>query len=185
MIAKWADLEWQRRWLKRARNRTEATWRTPWNMNTLDLYEGLRKHEATALFLIRTEVIGLNAWLTGIEVPDILPRCACGWPAQTVRHVFMFCPNLARQRQLLVRQADAHSLDELLQSPASARAAARFLIGSNFGWPGTSTRSPPRDIGSFPSFIVGNRGKRVQRARAIRREQRHKRQSKREGERHA
>src|SRR5436305_9086369 len=62
----------------------------------ISLYEGLSKAEATALFLMRTEVLGLNAWLASVQVPDILPRCHYGWNAQTVRHVLMQCPPLNR-----------------------------------------------------------------------------------------
>jgi hypothetical protein len=34
--------------------------------------------------LLRTEVIGLNAWLVSIRVPDILPRCDRSWCAQSL-----------------------------------------------------------------------------------------------------
>lgn len=94
------------------------------------LYEEIRKYEATALFLVRTEVIGLNAWLTAVGVPDILSRCGCGWPAQIVRHVFVFCPDLTHQRQLFFQRAGTDSLDEMLQSSTGSRAAARFFIDS-------------------------------------------------------
>lgn len=63
-----------------------ATWRTPWTQDPRKLYAGLSKAESTALFLMRTEVIGLNAWLAAIQVPGVTPTCPpCGWQAQTVR----------------------------------------------------------------------------------------------------
>src|SRR5438477_8450364 len=96
LIAKWADLEWRRRWTAEARGKRASTWQTPWTTPMISLYEGLSKAEATALFLMRTEVLGLNAWLASVQVPDILPRCPYGWNAQTVRHVLMQCPPLNR-----------------------------------------------------------------------------------------
>src|SRR3954452_21201433 len=78
----------------------------------ISLYEGLSKAEATALFLMRTEVLGLNAWLASVQVPDILPRCPCGWNAQTVRHVLIHCPLLNRTD--LITQTQSESLTEIL-----------------------------------------------------------------------
>jgi hypothetical protein len=57
------------------------------------LPKGLKKHQATALMLLRTEVIGLNAWLAEARVPNIIPRCPYGWYAQTVRHIVTACPS--------------------------------------------------------------------------------------------
>src|SRR5436305_1692868 len=61
LIARWTNLEWERRWSKQARGKTVTTGATPWTAKTMTLYEGLKKHEATALFLLRTEILGLNA----------------------------------------------------------------------------------------------------------------------------
>src|SRR3954452_10241593 len=49
--------------------------------------QGLPNHRATALMLLRTEVIGLNAWLVSVRVPGVLSYCYCGWHAKTVRHI--------------------------------------------------------------------------------------------------
>ena len=66
---------WKARWEARAAKArgatTPATWLTPWKHDYRRLYAGLTKVEATALFLMRTEVIGLNAWLALIRVPNI------------------------------------------------------------------------------------------------------------------
>jgi len=43
-----------------------------WDMKMLLLYKKLPKHQATALFLLCTEVLGLNSWLASIGVPNIL-----------------------------------------------------------------------------------------------------------------
>jgi hypothetical protein len=106
--------------------RPPATWTTPWEQDRSKLYAGLSKATATALFLMRTEVIGLNAWLASIRVPGVLPACECGWVAQTVRHVVLQCPRYERLR--LIEQCGTERLDEILTRPASAAHAARWLI---------------------------------------------------------
>jgi reverse transcriptase-like protein len=129
-ISMWADLEWKRRWMRRGQHQRAATWHTPWTQQVLKLYEGLKKHEATMLFLLRTEVIGLNAWLASINVPGVLPRCPCGHGAQTVRHVLLQCPQLSHLRPHLIAVARCEDLHRILSTPGSAQAAARMLIRS-------------------------------------------------------
>ena len=105
LILRWLDREWKKQWMAVAQGKSATTWRTPWTQPVLWLYKGLQKHEATALFLLQTEVIGLNTWLAHIRVLDILLQCACGAQAQTVRHILLHCPDLVNlhtrcQRQL-------------------------------------------------------------------------------------
>jgi hypothetical protein len=130
MLARWADREWQRRWNRRGARLSAATWHTPWPQQILKLYEGLQKHEATALFLLRTEVLGLNAWLASIGVPGVLPRCPCETHAQTVRHILLHCPDTAALRPQMIVAAPSETLQKILSHPQSARAAARLLISS-------------------------------------------------------
>jgi hypothetical protein len=129
LISMWADLTWKQRWEKAAQGKRASTWHTPWGMPTIPLYEGLNKAEATALFLLRVEVLGLNAWLASVQVPDILPRCACGWRAHTVRHVLLHCPQY--DRTALILETRTESLLVMLSRPDSARAAARWFIQQN------------------------------------------------------
>ena len=121
--------EWRLRWIeKRAAARTAVAWRNAWGSQPLRLYRGLRKAESTALFLMRTEVIGLKDWLTRVGVPNVIPRCDCGYPAQTVRHVLLQCP--LHNREDMLREARTQELDELLSREKSARAAARWFVRS-------------------------------------------------------
>lgn len=91
---------------------------------------GLRKHEATALFLLRTELLGLNAWLASIGFPDIDKRCGCGWPSQTVRYTLLFCPTHAVFRARFFQRTGIADLQTALSTPASAHQAARWLVAS-------------------------------------------------------
>ena len=65
ILSKWGMLSWQQKWnnlVQRMHNGHRATiWYISWMQDTCMLYAGLLKAEATALFLMRTEVIKLNA----------------------------------------------------------------------------------------------------------------------------
>ena len=118
------DEEWRLRWVKkRAAARTAVAWWNAWGSQPLRLYRGLRKAEATALFLMRSEVIGLKDWLTRVGVPNVIRRCDCGYPAQTVRHVLLQCP--LHNHEDMLREVRTQELDELLSQEKSAQAAAR------------------------------------------------------------
>ena len=75
---------------------------------------------------MRSEVIGMNAWLASVRVPGVDPLCTCGQMAQTVRHVLLHC-NQYRREDLLAN-CGTERLDEILSRPASAKYAARWLI---------------------------------------------------------
>ena len=120
---------WEARWLQAAAGsprRTPTTWKTPWKQDCRKLYAGLPKAHASALFLMRSEVIGMNAWLASVRVPGVDPLCTCGQMAQTVRHVLLHC-NQYRREDLLAN-CGTERLDEILSRPASAKYAARWLI---------------------------------------------------------
>jgi hypothetical protein len=127
-IARWADLEWKRRWKKAAKAQRTATWSTPWSKPTLPLYEGQTKAESTAAFLLRTEVLGLNAWLASIHVKNTTPHCTCGWPTQSVRHVILFCNHRTERDQLFAR-AGTNNMAQMLSTSRGLHAAAKWLIG--------------------------------------------------------
>ncbi len=127
-IDEWADLEWRRRWTQAARNKKAATWKTPWKESAAALYSDLPKHQATALFLLRTEVIGLNAWLASMNVPGVDARCSCGWSTQTVKHVLMMCPLYSSRRADLVSRVDSEEMWRMLSTPEKAQATARWFV---------------------------------------------------------
>jgi hypothetical protein len=119
---------WEQRWRHVARDKPATTWRTLWRPPATRTYDNLQKHEATALFLLRTEVIGLKSWLHSVGVPGILPRCACEWEAQTVRHIMIHCLQYTATRAALFRRARSSNLQRILSTPRGGKAAARWLI---------------------------------------------------------
>lgn len=125
--------EWKERWIKareqRGPGRQPVAWTTPWEQDPRKLYAGLAKAQSTALVLMRTEVVGLNAWLTLVGVPEMIPQCACGWYAQTVRHVLLHCPRFDRTE--LLRRCQTENMEEILGDTRRAAHAARWWIASS------------------------------------------------------
>jgi hypothetical protein len=124
----WMDAIWRKKWKETSIGKRPTAWRTPWSAQPLTLYDGLTKAESTALFLLRTEVIGLRAWLYEIGVPDILPRCPCAYPAETVRHVLLECNRYPRED--LLQSAGTEDKEKMLSQRKGAHAAARWLVES-------------------------------------------------------
>ena len=91
------------------------------------MYEELTKHEATALFLLRTEVLGLNAWLANV-VPGHQASCGCGAARQTLGHLLTFCPDTTEARMKLIERTGTSNLREILDNPEKTKAAARWLL---------------------------------------------------------
>jgi hypothetical protein len=78
--------------------------------------------------LIRTEHIGLGAYLTKRRVPGARPECTCGYRAQTVKHILIFCSERLQARERLFREAGTSNWKDLAQSKRGLTAAARWMI---------------------------------------------------------
>lgn len=121
---------WRTKWQNEASKtwRKETTWTGTWEKSPAYLYEGLLKHEATALFLLRTQVIGLRQWLARIGVPDTDPICDCREGLQTVRHIFGFCKTYATSRAVLQLRIQETQLDRALNDKAKAHHVAKWFL---------------------------------------------------------
>jgi len=132
-------MDWKAKWERAAQERQQlpqtqlqsygpATWASPLIVPVTDLYNGLLKAEATALFLLRTEVIGLRAWLAEINVPGITPRCECNRSPETASHVVFHCPRYNRESlrpHILIER-----LPVCLADQKSAQAIAKWFVRS-------------------------------------------------------
>jgi len=123
-----ADLEWKRQWQQVARNREAAMRKPPWKQGTMKLCSDLPKHQATALFLLRTEVIGLNEWLVSIHVPGLSPECRCGWREQTARHVLTMCPLCTDARAEAIRRTNHEEIKQMLSRLESAQTTTGWFV---------------------------------------------------------
>ena len=64
----WIDSEWKKRWDAAAAGKKATVWKTDWGDTPLYIYDDMTKAEATALFLLHTEALGLNCWLASVGV---------------------------------------------------------------------------------------------------------------------
>ncbi len=78
---------------------------------------------------LRSEKIGLNDFLYRMKVPGIRnAECSCGWRKQTVKHILLFCPELAKERRELIEQVGTSDYRQILTQKHGIRAAARWMI---------------------------------------------------------
>lgn len=113
-----------------------------WGRHNLERYANLPRHQSTMLLQCRVEVVAVNATLYRMRAHQHnedrskdTPCCPCGYPQQTVEHLFSYCPDLeeARTRELVLRAGTKH-VDELLANhpaEASAFAVRHFGICKN------------------------------------------------------
>ena len=119
----------------------------------MDLYDDLPKHLATAAFLLRTEVLGLKAWLAKRGVPGVDARCSCGHPRQTLEHVVAYCPDQVRPRLTLLERAGTTDLRRLLREKATIRAAAEWLLDTELlGYFRVAREIEREEIGDWAPF---------------------------------
>jgi hypothetical protein len=121
---------WRQRWeaeAEKRQNQRAKTWHSSWKLRPLALYGDRPKHEATALFLLRTEVLGINAWLATV-IPDYSPACGCGAPRQTLGHLLSFCPDTTQALVRFLNSTGSSDLRGHLDDKEKVGAAARWLL---------------------------------------------------------
>lgn len=99
LVKKWVWQNWNERW-RQYIDSVPVVQRTPAHNYKLrtrgKLHEGFCKAESALAIQLRTEKIGLAAFLYGRRVPGVLyPACQCGWRRQDPKHIVMFCPDHA------------------------------------------------------------------------------------------
>jgi hypothetical protein len=120
---------WEARWtaylasIPPERSRTPA--QTATALKPLQLHAGLSKATSSMVTQIRTEMIGLRAFLYVRRVPNIQPECQCGWPRQTAKHIIMFCPCWENKRIALRLAVNLGDYSKLLETPKEARIVAK------------------------------------------------------------
>ena len=96
-------------------------------MASCPLYKGLTKAESTAAFLLWTEVIGLNAWLASIHVPNTTLQYTYGWPTQSVHYVLLVCSYCLIRDQMFAN-AGTNNITQMLFTNKGIYAVAKWLI---------------------------------------------------------
>lgn len=133
---------WKRAWKRITREQWDARWtkyidltplrrRSPALLATKHdpekLHADASKATTSLITQIRTEKIGLNAFLFDRKVPDRLPSCGCGWPRQTAKHIIRYCPDWEEMRGTLRSLDNWRDYQRLIGTATDARTVARWL----------------------------------------------------------
>jgi len=132
----WLQEQWARRWEQERKRKAQAqpnqeipaAWNTPRREGGIRLHKGWTRPQSTMATLIRTEHIGLGAYLTKRRVPGATPECSCGYRAQTVKHILIFCHMRQQARERLFREAGTSNWKDLVNTRRGLQAAARWMI---------------------------------------------------------
>jgi len=132
----WLQEQWEMRWEQERKRKEQAqpgqeipaVWTTPRRGGGIRLHKGWTRPQSTMATLIRTEHIGLGAYLTKRRVPGATPKCCCGYRAQTVKHILIFCPKRQQARARLFREAGTSNWKDLAKTKRGLKAAAKWMI---------------------------------------------------------
>ena len=91
------------------------------------IHEGISKATTSLITQVRTEKIGLNAFLADCRVPGYSPQCSCGNSRQTAKHVLYYCPEHADKREALFKASGTRDYAKMLATTRGAKAAAYWL----------------------------------------------------------
>jgi hypothetical protein len=126
---------WEQQWTKYLQSIPPAKRRLPAlldkSRDRTKLHQGFSKSMSALITQIRTEKIGLNAFLTTMKVPGYTATCDCGWGQQTAKHIILYCPQYQTQRNKLFQDAETRDYQKMLVTPRGAKAAATFLQTTN------------------------------------------------------
>jgi hypothetical protein len=111
----WLRQRWEREWAQAIAQREKAQQGQPipasWTQGILKgkrLHKEWSRPQSTMATLIRTEYIGLRAYFIRQSVPGITPECTCGYRAQTLKHIMLFCPERQESRRRLIQAVGSH-----------------------------------------------------------------------------
>ena len=107
--------------------------------SSLKLHSRLHKAESAVITQIRTECIGLAAFLNKARVPDFPSLvCQCGRARETARHVILHCNRfMAARHKIADPRSGVVDLKSLLSCAVGSRQLAQWFIQlRSFSWPG-------------------------------------------------
>jgi len=128
---------WEKTWETTAREKRAQSSKHPptwWAQGRNDkarhrLHKGLSRPESTISTLLRTEHIGLKAYLYRRKVPGITSgACECGELQQTGKHILLFCPRTAKGRQEMFQKIGSTAYRDILTSTRGMKIAARYIL---------------------------------------------------------
>ena len=100
-----------------------------WEKTVPKLHEGLTRPQSSLATLLRTEVVGFNAFLYKKKVPGIMsPGCPCGGSYQNARHVVMDCPLHEEGREEMLSAAGTRNYSILMNEPKGVKACVKWVM---------------------------------------------------------
>lgn len=124
--------QWEKRWESYKQRRAHAG-ATPAQSTFLDkkilkLRKDMAKAESTMATHIRTERIGLRAYLALRGVPGYTPECSCGFARQTAKHIIKYCPDFSQARSRMWGAGGPQDYRTLVTTAKGLKEASRFMI---------------------------------------------------------
>lgn len=93
------------------------------------LHDRLNRSESSLAIAIRTEKIGLRAFLTMRRVPGFTAECECGHTRQTAKHIILFCERYEEERIALMEELDSTDYRLITHHPGKLRIVTKWLMG--------------------------------------------------------
>ena len=128
VIAKITMTSWDKKWTAYLNAIPADRVKSPSQLDTgrkrSQLHTGLSKPMSSLITQIRTEKIGLNAFLADRRVPGYTATCSCGWLRQTAKHILMNCTDHAERRPSLFKAAGTRDYKEMTATTRGMKVAA-------------------------------------------------------------
>ena len=100
-----------------------------WEQIAPKLHDGLTRPQSSLATLLRTEVVGFNAFLYKQKVPGIISQgCPCGESYQNARHVVMDCPLYEEDREEMLTEAGTRNYSILMNKPKGVKACVKWVM---------------------------------------------------------
>ena len=133
-IAKITKTSWDKKWTAYLNAIPADRVKSPSQLDTgrkrSQLHTGLSKPMSSLITQIRTEKIGLNAFLADRRVPGYTSTCPCGWHRQTAKHILMNCTDYTERRSSLFNTAATRDYKKMTATARGMKAAAQWLYST-------------------------------------------------------
>jgi hypothetical protein len=97
------------------------------------LHRGLNRAQSSLATQLRTEHIGLRAYLHRRRVPEVeSPACLCGYQSQNVKHVLTRCDRWSSNRGSWLQLLTSSQYHCLLQDSKNISHITRWIIQEGF-----------------------------------------------------
>jgi len=124
--------KWTQRWLNSKKGRAIYALNPSPSQNALKLYRDIARPISSIIIQLRSQKIGLQAFLYSRKVPGIESAICpyCREKEETTQHFLLECRKWERERGLFLALYQERSLNSTLGTREGCLAAARFVIAT-------------------------------------------------------